>query len=312
MASGMPSSREHTSAIAAELAPVSVNAGLAARARVTNRRPASDAATAPAEPSSGSPSGGTGKTNSPGTSRRSLLVTRMRIRRHCPASMTTTRPAGPRTCSQLSSTISSSRPASARTTPAIGSAASRSETPSASATDAGTSAGSVREASSTSRAPSPKPGSASVATRSASRVLPHPPGPVSVTTRPPRSRSCTAAISGPRPTSELTSAGNPDCLRGRPDVCAPLYSVLGGTALLMTRLTASYDLARREIPPSADAARNGNRESFLTGTPPIREDPMNRTPLEPALLTITRGWRNCPCCGHRTSAAAVHAPGPCD
>jgi hypothetical protein len=26
---------------------------------------------------------------------------------------------------------------------------------------------------------------------------------------------------------------------------------------------------------------NGNRESFLTGTPPIREDPMNRT-LAPA------------------------------
>ena len=33
----------------------------------------------------------------------------MRTRGHCPASMTTTRAAGPRTCSQLSSTISSSR-----------------------------------------------------------------------------------------------------------------------------------------------------------------------------------------------------------
>ena len=31
----------------------------------------------------------------------------------------------------------------------------------------------------------------------------------------------TAAISGPRPTSELTSAGNPDCRCGRRDVCAP-------------------------------------------------------------------------------------------
>ena len=46
-----------------------------------------------------------------------------------------------------------------------------------------------------------------------------------------------------------------------------------GTTLRMTRLTASYDLAGRDIPPSADAARNGNRESFLTGTPPIREGP---------------------------------------
>ena len=88
-----------------------------------------------------------------------------------------------RTCSQLSSTISSSRPASARTTPAIGLAASRSGTPSAAATDAGTSAASVREASSTSRAPSSKPPAASAAARSPSRVLPHPPGPVNVTTR---------------------------------------------------------------------------------------------------------------------------------
>ena len=211
MASGMPSSREHTSAIAAELPALNANAGLAARARVTNRLPASDAATARAEPSSGSSSGGTGKTNSPGTSRRSLLVVRMRTRRHCPASMTTIRLAGSRTCSQLSSTISSSRSASARTTPSSGSVASRSGTPSASAIDAGTSAGSVREASSTSRAPSANPSAASAAARSASRVLPHPPGPASVTTREVRRPSRTAAICGPRPTSELISAGSPKC-----------------------------------------------------------------------------------------------------
>ena len=99
MASGMPSSREHTSATAAELSAVSANAGLAAPARLTNRLPASDPATARTEPSSGTPSGGTGKTNSPGTSRRSLLVAMIRTRRHCPANITTTRPADPRTCS---------------------------------------------------------------------------------------------------------------------------------------------------------------------------------------------------------------------
>ena len=60
MASGMPSSRAHTAATAAALPAVSVNAGLAARARATSRRPASDAATARTELSSGSPSGGTG------------------------------------------------------------------------------------------------------------------------------------------------------------------------------------------------------------------------------------------------------------
>src|SRR6516162_6034217 len=272
MASGMPSSREHTSAIAAELPSVSVNNGLAARARVTNRLPASDAATAPAVPSSGRPSGGTGKTYSPGTSRRSLLVVTMRTWWHCSASMTTTRPAGPSTCSQLSSTISSSRSASARTTPAIGFVASRSGTPSPSATEAGTSAGSVREASSTSRAPSPNRPAASVAARSASRVLPHPPGPVNVTTRAVRRPSRTAAICGPRPTSELTSAGNPERRSSSGFVCPPAR-ISSPTTWPRT----SYDRHGREIHPSADAGGNGNRESFLTGTSPIRQDPMNRT-----------------------------------
>ena len=224
MASGMPSSRVHTSATAAALPSVSSNAGLAARARVTNRLPASDAAAARAEPSSGSSSGGTGKTNSPGTSIRSRLVARTATRRHCPASVTTSRLADARTCSQLSRMISSSRSASARTMPAIGSVASRSGTPSASPTNPGTSAGSVREASSTSRAPSSKLPSASVAALRASRVLPHPPGPVNVTTRKARRPSRTAAICGPRPTRELTSAGNPDCRSGSRAMCAPFKS----------------------------------------------------------------------------------------
>ena len=38
-----------------------------------------------------------------------------------------------------------------------------------------------------------------------------------------------------------------------------------GTTPRMPRLVASYDLAGRDIPPSADAAGSGNRESFLTG-----------------------------------------------
>jgi hypothetical protein len=39
---------------------------------------------------------------------------------------------------------------------------------------------------------------------------------------------------------------------------------------------------------------------------------MNRTLAQLALLTITRRWRSCPRCRHRTAAAAVRAPGPCD
>jgi hypothetical protein len=46
----------------------------------------------------------------------------------------------------------------------------------------------------------------------------------------------------------------------------------------MPQLAASYDLAAGDIPPSADASGNGNRESFLIGTPTVREDPMSRTP----------------------------------
>jgi hypothetical protein len=49
----------------------------------------------------------------------------------------------------------------------------------------------------------------------------------------------------------------------------------------MTRPAALYDLAGPEIPPSADAPANGNREPFL-GTSPIREDPMNRASRQPA------------------------------
>jgi hypothetical protein len=155
--------------------------------------------------------------------------------------------------------ISSSRPASVRTMPAIGSAASRSDTPSASAMDAGTSAVSVREASSTSRAPSWKRPAASVAARSASRVLPHPPGPVSVTTREARRPSRTAAICGPRPTRELTSAGSPDCCGSRA-IRAPLQILLAGITGPITRPAISYDLAGGDIPPSTDAGGNGNRE----------------------------------------------------
>ena len=114
------------------------------------------------------------------------------------------------------------RPASARTSPAAGVGASRSDTPRACATLAGTRPGSVRRAQFDQPGAVPEAGLASAATRSASRVLPHPPGPVSVTTRPPRSRSRTAAISGPRPTSELTSAGNPGCCCGIRAVCTPL------------------------------------------------------------------------------------------
>jgi hypothetical protein len=37
---------------------------------------------------------------------------------------------------------------------------------------------------------------------------------------------------------------------------------------------------------------------------------MNPPALQPTLLTMTRGWRSCPHCQHRTPAAAVQAPGP--
>jgi hypothetical protein len=98
MAKGMPSSRAHTCATAAELCADSSKAGLAAAARTANSMPASDAATVAPEPSAGSPSGGTGKTSSPGTSRRSLLVARNRTRRHWASSEATRPAAASRTC----------------------------------------------------------------------------------------------------------------------------------------------------------------------------------------------------------------------
>jgi len=58
---------------------------------------------------------------------------------------------------------------------------------------------------------------------------------------------------------------------------APPSSTPAGFTRPITRLAVSYDLAEGDIPPSADAGENGNRESFLTGTPTLWEDPMNRT-----------------------------------
>ena len=149
----------------------------------------------------------------------------------------------------------------------------------------------MREASSTSRAPSPNRSAASVAARSASRVLPHPPGPVNVTTRAVRRPSRIAAICGPRPTSELTSAGNPACRSSSRFVCRPAR-ISSPTTWPRT----SYDRHGREIHPSADAGGNGNRESF-----PHRHITDQAGPDEPH----PRLSRHCPLLP--AAGAAVHA-----
>ena len=69
--------------------------------------------------------------------------------------------------------------------------------------------------------------------------------------------------------------GNPGCRYGRR--AHPLNRP-GGHHASYDRPTVSYDLAGREISPSADAARNRNRESLLTGTPPTREEPAEPHP----------------------------------
>ena len=56
-------------------------------------------------------------------------------------------------------------------------------------------------------------------------------------------------------------------------------------------------------------ARTGTANLFLTGTSPIREDPMNRTSPEPTVLAMTRGWQNCPRRRHRTATASAPRPG---
>src|SRR6516165_2641826 len=56
-------------------------------------------------------------------------------------------------------------------------------------------------------------------------------------------------------------------------------------------------------------ARARSASLFLTGTSPIREDPMNRASREPTLLTMTCGRPSCPRRWHGLAAASVHAPG---
>ena len=47
---------------------------------------------------------------------------------------------------------------------------------------------------------------------------------------------------------------------------------------------------------------------FLTGTPPIGEDPMNALPLQPALLAVTcgRAWQRTVQPGHGSSQVENH------
>ena len=89
-------------------------------------------------------------------------------------------------------------------------------------------------------------------------------------------------------------------------------TVLVGTTFPMTWLTASYDLAGREIPPSADAAGNGNRESFPHRyiTDPGGPDELHLTRADSAHYDLRLAER--PHGRHRTPAAAAPVPGPCD
>ena len=205
MASGRPSSRVHTSAIAGALAAVTRKSGRAACARARNRATAAYCVSRSSGgrcPGMASDNGGTGYTCSPRSRSGRRLVTSSFAPRLV-SSNPATSGAAPTTCSKLSST--SSRCWSARwvrRSSAIGWLPA-SLRPSVWAMVGTTRLGSTRRERRTNQTPSANASMSSTATCKARRVLPMPPGPVTVTSRTlsRRSHATSAANCSSRPRS---------------------------------------------------------------------------------------------------------------
>ena len=238
MASGMPSSRRQTWAMAPASASVTVKAGLALLARSTNNctlsMPLSDSALA-GGPAGGTASGGTCQRISPRMASGSRLVARM-VSGGC-ASSSPTRPAtASRTCSQLSMTSSVGSLGSAAATWSWIATTGCSDAPSACSTASGTCSGALTGPRSAQNVPPANLSRDADATSRASRVLPTPPGPVSVTSRSAASSWVTASASACRPNSGVIDAGS--TARGR-----TLPPAAGGPALSAGCTTAMPSLA---------------------------------------------------------------------
>ena len=202
-ASGMPSRRWQTWAMAAALVSFTVNDGRARRARSTNRLTASycDSASTGTSPSRGGDgSDGTRHATSPATPSCSRLVASTDTSALAPSTVTTNSAHSAIRCSQLSR-ITNERPPSPSSTAATsaGATAGVSGRPNALSVARPTEPAPRVPASSTNHTPPGKVATTSAPTANASRVLPTPADPVSVTSRSPSSSRHELGDLGPPP-----------------------------------------------------------------------------------------------------------------
>ena len=209
MASGTPSRRRHSSAIAAVESASRAKSGAAARARSMNGRIASLVTSAPGSasaPAAGTDSGGTDRTTSPSMPSGWRLVARILSSGHARSSASARTAQASSRCSQLSSTSRASCDRRRSTIIATGQRPESSRRSSEAATDCATSAGRATPASSTRKATSVESAVASaVMALAARRLLPTPPGPVRVSRRPVARALRIRSSSRRRPTKLVSS-----------------------------------------------------------------------------------------------------------
>ena len=160
---------------------------------------------------SGKASGSTSHSASPVMPSGSLLVARIRSRRHSPSTRSANLAADSITCSQLSRISSASRSRIAAMSRSVGSAlgappSSASRSPSPVSVACATSPSAPMAASSTNQTPSGRSPSSVRAVSVASLVFPEPPGPTKVVSRCSAMSSRTAATSASLPTKLVSSA----------------------------------------------------------------------------------------------------------
>ena len=212
IASGIPSSARQTRTIVDNVWASTARSLRTAPARSRSSRTAGEDSISPGLASpSGKASGSTSHSASPVMPSGSLLVARIRSRRHSPSTRWANAAADSITCSQLSRISSASRSRIAAMSRSVGSAfgappSSASRRPSAASVDCATSPSAPMAASSTSQAPSGRSPSSVRAVSVASLVFPEPPGPIRVVSRCSAMSSRTAATSASLPTKLVSSA----------------------------------------------------------------------------------------------------------
>ncbi len=274
MASGSPSSRRHSSAIARGATSASVKPGSRSCALAMNSRTASDSAMSeiPAA-ADGQASGGTVQQTSPGTPSTTRLVTTTRRPSAATSRLPTSRATSSRRCSAPSSTSSRGAVVSAAATDSssgtLGWSCTRRQDATAATSEAGWRTGS------SGRNAMSGPGAARRSASIASRDFPAPPGPIRVTSRALPSSSPSSASSRSRPTNLDWAAGS-----------GPPGGMSGAGARAGAGAAPAGAAATADAPPRASRSSNSVRARRAPGDIVVRPDSHRLT-----VAKDTPSWR---------------------